>query len=282
MTEATERNPSRTALTTAWLRAAHQILDAPPRILDDTVALRLLGEAAEQRIREDAKRYGAAAALALRAHVVLRSRFAEDRLEEAVRRGVTQFVLLGAGLDTFALRQPAWSSPLRIVEVDHAATQQMKHDWLSAAGLALPGNVAFAPIDFERESLHAGLARHGVPLEAPTFFSWLGVTMYLNEAAIDATLASIARFPPGSEVVLTFLQPAATGQAAAGLAERVANAGEPFVSRFTPQALTEKLRAAGFGTVGLLEPEEAAARYFASRPADLPLPRKAEIAWAIR
>ena len=98
MTEATERNPSRTALTTAWLRAAHQILDAPPRILDDTVALRLLGEAAEQRIREDAKRYGAAAALALRAHVVLRSRFAEDRLEEAVRRGVTQFVLLGAGL----------------------------------------------------------------------------------------------------------------------------------------------------------------------------------------
>lgn len=278
--EAAERNPSRTAQATAWLRAAHQVLDAPPRILDDPLALRLLGASAEQRIRESAARYAAPAAQALRAHVVLRARFAEERLAAAVRRGVTQYVLLGAGHDTFALRQPDWAAPLRIVEVDHPGTQGLKRSYLAAAGLALPANAAFAQVDFEREALHEGLSRQGVALDAPTFFSWLGVTMYLNEAAIDAALASIMRFPPGSEVVLTFLQPAA--EAAADLAGQVAELGEPFVSRFTPQAMADKLRAAGFGTVGLLDADEAAARYFAGRPADLPLPRKTEIAWAIR
>ncbi len=280
--EMTARNPSRTALATAYLRAAHQILDASPRILDDPIALRLLGASAERRIRDSAERYAAPAAKALRAHVVLRSRFAEERLKAAVRRGVTQYVLLGAGLDTFALRQPVWAAPLRIVEVDHSGTQALKHSHLAAAGLGLPGNTAFAQVDFDRESLHAGLVRQGVSLDEPTFFSWLGVTMYLNEMAIDAVLASIARFPTGSEVVLTFLQPPRAASAATDLAERVAELGEPFVSRFTPQAMADMLRAAGFGTVRLFAPEEAAARYFASRQADLPLPRTTEIAWAIR
>lgn len=282
-----DRYPSRTALATAYLRAAHQILEAQPRILEDPVALRLLGASAAERIRGCTDRYMAPEAMALRAHVVLRSRYAEDRLAEAVPRGITQYVILGAGFDTFALRQPAWAASLRILEVDHPGTQELKGSRLAAAGLGMPGNAAFAHVDFEHESLHAGLLRHGISLSEPTFFSWLGVTMYLSEAAIDAVLASIVLFPPGSEVVLTFLQPPQarsdeTAATPANLAQRVADLGEPFVSRFEPQAMTEKLRGAGFGTVGLLAPEDAVARYFEPRPTDLPLPRKTEIAWAIR
>lgn len=274
-------NPSHTAQATAWLRAAHQLFEVPPRVLEDPLALRLLGAAAEIQIRESTAHYSTPAARALRAHVVLRARFAEDRLEEAVRRGVTQYVLLGAGFDTFSLRQPAWAAPLRIVEVDHAGTQGLKRARLAEAGLTPPGNVSFAQIDFERESLHEGLARQGVSLDEPSFFSWLGVTMYLKDSAIDAVLASIARFPSGSEVVLTFLQPSQAGSAAAELAEQVAQIGEPFVSRFTPQAMAQKLSTAGFARVHLLDAAEAVARYFA-RPSGLPLPHKTQIAWAIR
>jgi len=126
-----DRNASRTALGTAYLRAAHQLLDAPPRILEDPLAVTLLGPAAAQRISDTRGSYQTPERLLLRAHVVLRSRFAEDRLAAAVHRGVTQYILLGAGFDTFALRQPPWARPLRICEVDHAGTQYTKRNQLS-------------------------------------------------------------------------------------------------------------------------------------------------------
>lgn len=256
---------SRTALATAYLRAAHQVLDAGPRILDDSMALRLLGPDAEQQIRTAADRYRSPASQALRAHVLLRSRYAEDQLEASLARGVGQYVLVGAGFDTFALRQPRWAGKLRIVEVDHPETQQLKLAKIATAGIAVPANVTFAGVDFERESLQEGLARAGVRRDVPTFFSWLGVTMYLTGAAIDATLRCMAAFPAGSEAVITFLQPpAADVPAEDALAARVADVGEPFVSYFTPEDFAATLRAAGFRETHVLTPAHSAAYFLDS------------------
>ena len=131
---------------------------------------------------------------------MLRSRFSEDRLEEAAAKGVTRYILIGAGFDSFALRQPLWARALKIVEVDHPATQSAKRERIARAGLSEPENLIFARADFEREELGEVLARCGIGPGEPAFFSWLGVTMYLEEAAIDATLRAIAGFAPGSEV----------------------------------------------------------------------------------
>jgi methyltransferase (TIGR00027 family) len=237
------------------MRAAHQILDAPPRILEDPLAVRLLGPAAAQRINATVERCQTPAMRALRAHVVLRSRFAEDRLAAAVHRGVTQYIILGAGFDTFALRQPVWALPLRILEVDHEGTQTTKRTQLVAAGLTVPENAAFATIDFEHETLRDGLLRYQVSLDEPTFFSWLGVTIYLKEVAIDAVLKSVAAFPAGSEIVLTFAPP--PGGSPSQFDQSAASLGEPWVSYFTADALGAKLRGTGFSNAEFLSPAEA-------------------------
>jgi methyltransferase (TIGR00027 family) len=271
---------SHTALGTAYLRAAHQLLDAQPLLFDDPVALPLLGSKAIKLIQNTADNYRIPEMLALRAHVVLRSRFTEDRLAAAVSRGITQYVILGAGFDTFAIRQPQWAKNLNIIEVDHAGTQTMKHSHIAAAGLAMPGNVVFADIDFENESLHGGLLRYGVSMKEPSFFSWLGVTMYLKEDAIDAVLRSVAMFPSGSEIVLTFLTQSSGPPSS--LSQRVANLGEPWVSCFEPDALEAKLLGAGFSKVEFLTPEEVETRYFRQRPKDLPVPKKINILCAVK
>ena len=144
------------------LRAAHQFMDAEPRILDDPVITRILGPTVEERIREQFERFESAPARALRSHIVLRSRLAEDALHEAIARGCRQFILLGAGLDTFAYRQPEWARALRIVEVDHPASQAHKQSMLQRAGVTIPDNVVYASVDFEHETLADGLRRHGV------------------------------------------------------------------------------------------------------------------------
>lgn len=282
-----EQTASRTALATAYLRAAHQLVDARPRILDDPMALPLLGPGAEEQIRGMDARLQSEGGLSLRAHVVLRSRYAEDRLQEAVQRGVAQYVLLGAGLDTFALRQPEWARALRIFEIDHPATQAGKRQRLAQAGLTLPGNTTLAGIDFESEALDQGLRRHGVRTDLPTFFSWLGVTMYLQRPAIDAVLRCAAGFAPGSEIVLTFLQPPddlpeGSRDKVAQLSRAVADAGEPFVSFYTPREMEASLLDAGFTGTGLLTAEQADERYFRNRPSDLPVPPGTSLAWARR
>jgi methyltransferase (TIGR00027 family) len=274
-----DHKASHTAIGTAYLRAAHQLLDAQPRILNDPVALSLLGPGALQRIQNTANYYRTPESLALRTHVVLRSRFAEDRLAAAVLCGVTQYVILGAGFDTFALRQPSWAKALKIFEVDHSGTQAMKCSHLASAGLAIPDNVVFANIDFEHESLHDGLLRYHVSMDEPTFFSWLGVTMYLKEDAIDAVLRSVAMFPMGSEIVLTFAPP--PGDSPSPLAQIVASYGEPWVSYFEPDELEARLLGAGFSKVEFLSPAEAEARYFRQHPRDLPVPKRTHILYAV-
>jgi methyltransferase (TIGR00027 family) len=276
-----DRTPSRTALAAAAMRAAHQLLDAPPHILEDPLAGLLLGPDVVQRIHDKPESYQTPELKALRAHVVLRSRFAEDRLHAAFQRGVRQYIILGAGFDTFALRQPQWAKPLQIFEVDHAATQAAKHSRIAAAGLAVPQNAHFAGIDFEHETLLDGLRRVPVSLDQPAFFSWLGVTMYLNEDAIDATLRSVAAFLPGSEIVLTFALP--PGESPSPFDRRSAAVGEPWLSTFTPHNLEEKLRNDfGFSTVEFLSPAVAEKRYFRQRPKDLPIPQQTKIASAVR
>ncbi len=292
-----EQEVSRTALATAYLRAAHQILDGAELILKDPIAIKLLDYGAESPINESTQsfkaerfkteRFDTPEDRALRCHVVLRSRYAEDRLSAAVKRGVTQYVLIGAGFDTFALRQPDWAKQLTIVEVDHPATQLVKRQRIAAAGLGLPGNLRFADIDFESESLLDGLTRHKVLTDRPTFFSWLGVSMYLTESAIDKTIQDVASFPKGSELVMTFSQPPAANRGAsivvaARLAQRVADAGEPFISFFDPAELERKLLEAGFDGVEFLTPALAKSRYFDSIATSLPSPKRISIVAAIR
>jgi methyltransferase (TIGR00027 family) len=203
----------------------------------------------------------------------------EDRLHLAKGRDTRQYVILGAGYDTFILRQPEWAQALQIYEVDHPSTQMEKRARISRAGCAVPPNASFVGIDFEQESLKEGLVRHGVRFDAPTFFSWLGVTMYLTEPAIEAVLRTVLEFPAGSEITFTFAPPAAPGQEGAmrAIAERVAALGEPWLTYFEPAALERKLRDLGFSQVEFLEPAESAARYFADRADKLPAPTRTTI-----
>ena len=260
------------------LRAAHQLIDAPPPILDDPVIVRLLGPEAEARIRAEVERAQSPAARGIRSHVVLRSRYAEDRLHAAIDRGVNQYVLLGAGFDTFAYRQPEWARALTIIEVDHPSSQADKRGLLQAAGIDIPSNVRYADVDFEHETLADGLRRAGVDFQRPTFFSWLGVTMYLTREAIDAVLATLAGFARGSEIVLTFAQPTdPDDHGGRFFAERAAAAGEPWLSYFEPAELEAILRAHGFSDVRFLTREDAMLQYYANRGDDLSAPRRISI-----
>ena len=280
-----DRNASNTAFGTLFMRGVHQLLDAKPLILDDPVALTLLGEDAVRQIKNSRDHHQTLEARALRTHVVLRSRFTEDRLAEAVGRGITQYVILGAGFDTFAYRQPVWAKALKIFEVDKPATQAQKRLRLERAGMALQPNLNFVGIDFEHESLHDGLLHNGVSLTEPSFFSWLGVTMYLKEDAIDAVLRTIAQYPPDSEIAFTFTQPldSLSGLERSlhfSLSKVVSGVGEPFVSHFTPAAIETKLHQAGFKTIAFLSNEEAEERYFRQRPTDLHIPKRSAILYA--
>ena len=200
----------------------------------------------------------------------MRSRYAEDCLAESVSHGVRQYVLLGAGLDTFAYRQPLWARPLHVFEVDHPVSQQWKRRRLLAAGIAIPDNVRLAPVDFERVSLTEGLSAAGLDFAAPTFFALLGVSQYLTEASLDLTLRFVLSMPASSEIVLSFVLPESArppDEAAlvAAFAARSAEMGEPWLTAFLPEELVTKLRAMGFSRVAHLSPEAAAGRYVGDR-----------------
>jgi methyltransferase (TIGR00027 family) len=271
----------RTAAGVAWLRAAHQLLDDPPRILDDPAVVAFLGPRVIQQMRDDPSAALTQGARMLRAHVVLRSRFAEDRLDLAVQRGVEQYVMLGAGYDTFSVRQPEWARGITVIEVDRAPIQQEKRARFAKAGLTVPANVRFVPIDFHAESLEDAFERHGLSLEKPTFFSWLGVTMYLTEPAIDAVLRLVAE-TKGNEIVFTFAPRVAatdTGPVPGGtstLPQMAASVGEPWLTYFEADELEEKLRRTGFTQVDFLTPDRAA-RYFADRTDGLEASRRVSI-----
>ena len=265
VTRMAEGSPSRTAQGAAVLRACHQILDRPP-ILDDALALRILGPRLEASVRAnpDPRRAG------LRAFVALRSRFAEDRLARAVHRGVRQYVILGAGLDTFAYRNPFPASRLRVFEIDHPATQAWKLARLREVGIDVPDSLTFVPIDFERQALSAELGRAGFRADEPAFFSWLGVVVYLTRDAVMATLSFIATLASGTEVVFDYgLPSSALSERERAFretaAERVAAVGEPWLTFFDPAALALDLTDIGFGDVEDIGPQRASDRYFANR-----------------
>ncbi|HEY4130986.1 MAG TPA: class I SAM-dependent methyltransferase [Gemmatimonadaceae bacterium] len=275
-----ERKSSGTAQGVAWLRAAHQLIDGEPPILDDPIIVRLFGPYLTVHVRADLERLQSPQSRGLRSHIVLRSRFAEDALADAVREGARQYVLLGAGLDTFAYRQPEWAHAIEIVEVDHPASQQSKHEALIKAGITVPSNVRYADVDFERETLADGLRRCAVSSTTRSFFSWLGVTMYLTGEAIDAVLATVVGFPKGSTIVLTFAQPREEGDSTA-LADGAAAMGEPWLSYFTPAELEAVLRGHGFSEVRFPMREALFARYFADRRDGLLPPRRNSICMAV-
>ena len=262
-------HPSRTALRVAMRRAAHQLYDAPPLVFDDPFAVRILGPHAAEVDRTpglDPANKPRPFSVALRAFLVARSRYAEDLLDHAVARGLTQYVILGAGLDTFALRNP-WPH-LRVFEVDHPATQAWKRDLLHESNLSAPANLAYVPVDFERQSLAQQLYAAGFDSTMPSFFAWLGVVPYLTLSAFRATLAFIAAQSSGSGLVFDYGQPRHVLSpqeqlAHDSLAARVQLAGESFQLFFTPAEIATEL--AAFRNLEDLGSTEINARYFVSR-----------------
>ncbi|MBA5635800.1 class I SAM-dependent methyltransferase [Duganella sp. LX20W] len=259
---------SRSALTVAMLRAAHQLLDQPP-LFNDPLALAILGPENGATVRDDPAQFDAGMRRMVRLAMAVRSRLAEDELAQAVGRGVTQYVLLGAGLDSYGWRPHP--PGLQVFEVDHPATQAWKRGLLQQAGLATPGSVHFVPVDFERDRLADALRAAGCRLDQPVFFSWLGVTLYLTRAAIFDTLAMVARLPPGSAIVFDYgvtpslLEPMERW-AVNQFMRKYAAEGEPWLSFFAPDALAAELCALGFGAVCDVGPAELAARYGAGHP----------------
>jgi methyltransferase (TIGR00027 family) len=264
-----EAHPSATAQRVALRRAAHQFLDVP-KVFDDPLALRILGEESVAELRSSIGAFQEGAARSLGAFLVARSRFAEEELARAVARGATQYVILGAGLDTFAYRNPYSESALRVFEVDYPATQQWKQRLLAESGIAIPSSVTYAPVDFEHQTLADGLAQAGFDSQKTTFFSWLGVTPYLTRAALFSTFSYIAKTPPGGGIVFDYAVPRSSltevGQVAFdSLASRVAAAGEPFQTFFDPQELAADLQRTGFRHLEDLDANEINSRYFSDR-----------------
>jgi methyltransferase (TIGR00027 family) len=242
---------SRTAFTAAAARAAHLLVDAEPTVFSDTLAAALLGERAEELLAYH-HLHGTHPVLAgARAQAVCRSRFTEDRLLRP-NSGIDQYVILGAGLDSFAYRSA--SARFRVFEVDRPATQAAKRELLDGAGVAVPASVTFVPVDFEADPLRERLVRSGLDPVRPVFVSWLGVTMYLTRKAILATLTDLGGLAPGSEIVTDHLLPPELRDAAGnGYAEAVApvaaEQGEPWRTFLSPTAMAALLREAGFEVV---------------------------------
>jgi methyltransferase (TIGR00027 family) len=265
-----EARPSRTALRVAIRRAAHQLFDRP-KVLDDPIALPIIGRRAAAKLETERATGDNRIALSIRAFMVARSRYAEDALAHAIARGAKQYVVLGAGLDTFAYRNPYDESELRVFEVDYPATQEWKRQQLEEARIAVPASVTYAPVDFERQTLQEGLEFVGFDSTQPTFFSWLGVTMYLSEDAVMSTFGFISTTPPQGGVAFDYAVPRSSlglfGRIALdAVSRRVAAAGEPFRTFFVALALAERLRGMGFTSVEDLGADEINARYFGDRP----------------
>jgi len=242
--------PSRTALITAYARAYHQIADRT-QIFTDPLAARLLGVTAEELTElgtSTSDHLGAVASdRPRRLFFAARARFAEDTVAAAVAAGVRQVVILGAGLDTFAYRNPR--PDLRVFEVDHPATQAWKRERLATTGIDRPETLTFVPVDFETQTLAAGLESAGFKRTDPAVFVWLGVVFYLTPNAVHATLEYIAGQAQPVEVVFDYLQPAATEEDRAhqrARADRLAGVGEPLFSYFAPDDIAAQLYALGF------------------------------------
>jgi methyltransferase (TIGR00027 family) len=262
--------PSDTALGAAIFRAVHLHLCAGPKIHADAFALPLLGFEGPAALRAWLERAQPPEFLRTSAYFAMRHRYAEDRLEAALSRGVTQVVLLGAGLDSFALRHPEVPKRTLFVEIDHPDSQRWKRERLAALGLATL-SVRYVPVDFTTETLADALADAGVDAGRPAFFSWLGVTQYIAAAAVFETLALAAGHAAKSEIVFDVILPpderADDDRVLSTFAEAPSRRrGEPWLSHFRPDDLASRVPALGFGRTEILTPERTAT-YYAGQPA---------------
>jgi methyltransferase (TIGR00027 family) len=260
------RQPSRTIVNPAIQRAAHQLLDAP-LIFIDPLAVGFIPEASEPVILSAACDLRSQRMTLLRSLMVLRSRFAEDRLAEAAARGTRQYVMIGAGFDTFPWRQPDFARNMQIFAVDHPATLGWAQRRLRERGLPAPSNLTFLALDLERDSLAEKLVMSGFTPEAPCFCSMLGVMQYLRRATVDALLGFVGSLPRGSQIVFTFNPPddELSGddlEQAGWSVARGASFGEPWKCRLRSRELFDDLARFGYGDVFHLTPELAQSRYF--------------------
>jgi methyltransferase (TIGR00027 family) len=272
------RGPSRTAVLTATLRAAHYLFDGAPKILTDPFARDFAGFASDEEVRKALDALALRDLSRLRTAFAVRSRYAEDELSVAIQRGISQYIILGAGLDSFAYRRQDLMRVLHVYEVDHPATQSWKRARLRELGIKSPPTLRHVPIDFEQATLISGLAAGGVNRNAKAFFSWLGVTQYLPRDVVLNTLREIvSATAPGTELVVQFIVPAATlspeeGNLVTAAAAAVASMGEPWLSFFNPEDLETNMTEIGFEQIVHFGSEEATERYLIDRSDGLRLP----------
>ncbi|WP_246155216.1 class I SAM-dependent methyltransferase [Saccharopolyspora hirsuta] len=249
------KSPSATAVMAAAARAAHLIVDRPPTVFRDALAERLLGEQAGELIGYH-RSHGDLQILAdARTQAVCRSRYTEDALVEAAAAGIGQYVILGAGLDSFAYRDETHEVPrIRVFEVDHPVSQQDKRCRLAAAGIAVPRHVAHVPVDFERDDLADRLVAAGFDRARPAVVAWLGVSMYLAVDVLSETLAVIGQFAPGTELIADYMLPEGlrdeAGQRYVALvSSAVSGLGERWRTFLSPPDVDRLLNEAGLSTV---------------------------------
>lgn len=261
-----ENSPSVTALRVAALRALHQSVDVPP-IFVDPMAVRVLGAQAGELLAHYGERAGETARL--RGTLAARAMIAEEAVAEAFDRGVRQYVILGAGLDTFAYRQP--HAELRVFELDHPATQGWKREMLHEAGIEVPASVTYVAIHFERHDLFETLAGGGFDRRQPAIFVMLGVVPYVEQESILKTFGEIAaNGAPGTEIVFDYTEPFANAPAKVradyqAVATRVAAGGEPWVTFLEPAPLRVALRERGFAEVTDIDAKVLSKRFCAGR-----------------
>jgi methyltransferase (TIGR00027 family) len=268
-----------TAVRVALWRALHVQVDAPPHVLEDEVGLRLAAPAEGWRDRPDMHPQWTAP---FRASIVARARFVEDLVVEQASRGLDQYVILGAGLDTFAQRRPEIASGMRIFEIDRPGPQSWKRQRLIDTGFGIPSFLHLVPVDFEagaswREQLEAA----GFDAKKPAIVASTGVSMYLTKEANAATLREVASFAPGSSLAMTFLLPLdmADPELRPGLAraeEGARASGTPFISFFTPPDIVELARESGFRDAKHVSAATLTERYFRDRSDGLRPPNNAE------
>jgi methyltransferase (TIGR00027 family) len=281
---------SETAMLCAMMRAAHVLQDSEPWIFNDELAAALAGMEDEISLRralssfeEELGRFRSAATAQAwmqtsRFSLTMRARYAEDELQAAIARGVSQYVILGAGFDSFAYRRRDLMSAVQVFEVDHPVTQGQKRARLRQLRAEIPQNVAFVPVDFEAEqSILDALREAGYRHHEPAFFTWLGVIWYLADDCIDRTLREVASAADGSEIVLDYLVPESLlddeRRQIVRMAEAAAAArGEQGGRCFEPARMAERLRAAGFVFVEDFGSHEGNARYCANRIDGLRIP----------
>jgi methyltransferase (TIGR00027 family) len=259
--------PDSTAIRTALWRALHLEVDAPPHVLDDRIGLQLAGVGADWRQRADMNEY---ATPGVRASIVARARYIEDLVTEQAGHGVGQYVLLGAGLDTFAQRRPEIASTIRVFEVDQPGPQAWKRQRLVELGFGVPDSLRLVPVDFETTSWWDGLLANGFDASTPAVVASLGVSMYLTRDATAAILSQSAALAPGSTFAMTFMQPLELVDPDEQDMHRATNAaarasGTPFISYYAPDEILALARDAGFTSARHVSAADYTRRYFADR-----------------